>query len=80
MNKINEIERKRKRLKQKRTYQYETPDSVMLDFLRVFTVGDLKLLIYATTVETRIVGDLGKLFRSFLSALCFLILFGKGNV
>jgi hypothetical protein len=29
------------------------------------TVGDLKLLIYATTVETRIVGDLGKLFRSF---------------
>ena len=28
MNKINEIERKRKRLKQKRTYQYETPDSV----------------------------------------------------
>jgi hypothetical protein len=32
---------------------------------RVFTVGDLKLLIYATTVETRIVGELGKLFRSF---------------
>jgi hypothetical protein len=47
---------------------------------RVFTVGDLKLLIYATTVETRIVGDLGKLFRSFLSALCFLILFGKGAI
>jgi hypothetical protein len=38
---------------------------IMLDFLRVFTVGDLKLLIYATTVETRIVGELGKLFRSF---------------
>jgi hypothetical protein len=38
---------------------------IMLDFLRVFTVGDLKLLIYATTVETRIVGELDKLFRSF---------------
>ena len=51
----------------------------MLDF-SLFTVGDLKLLIYATTIETRIEGDLGKLFRSFLSALYFFILFEKGVI